>query len=202
MAAKYFRKGSGKRAQSQVKIYICGFSRHQFLSARRIAEWLDIVPDHLLMGLESVSYDPLFDIASMSRLTKQRHRSMALYDQDSRSIKLITADTLEQYAHCLFHELGHHVFYSRLDARTRKKWVTLLAQAEQPVSNYGARNGREEFAECFAFFYLRPGLLSGVPLKRRFLREEVLGVPTKARAISRLGRPDAPRASLRLDIRA
>jgi hypothetical protein len=151
-----------------LNLRLSNFSRQQVMATADIVAALDLLPARHLAGLREIIHAPhLHSPAFNARKAEylQRQRSIIVYDMYSRAM----------FPHILYHEIGHHVFYLRLDSVVKKHWVTQLFPWSDCVTPYGARSASEDFAESYACYLLDPATLETIPDKYQFMRDHVFG---------------------------
>jgi hypothetical protein len=57
---------------------------------------------------------------------------------------------LQVFPHVAFHELGHHIWYKRLNESQRLEFAGYYNHNPQSVTEYGATDASEDFAERYA----------------------------------------------------
>lgn len=169
----------GKKAalvDENVHVSLWGFRRCLWASPETVAEVLELLPRHLLGGLIHIRYlDTALVPSTTTWVTAPgTSRLSGIYSQEDRSILVQGVRDRENLFHVLFHELGHHIYFSVLDSVEKKAWVLDTWGSEDPVSSYGRRNAAEDFAELFALYLLGTSILTDRPIKLHFVRSVVL----------------------------
>lgn len=122
-----------------------------------VATEVDDYPEHLLDGVEEVSYDPLPN-------PEDRNTAGECWQYDDGSVEIKLFDHSDQIETTLHHELAHHLFDTHPD------WVEkismhmsdnpLLDHLEVNLDEYEASERAEEFAaDAFSFYKAKPELL-------------------------------------------
>lgn len=162
-------------------VRVTGFGRQRRIPLGRIAAALGALPGFHLEGLREIEYDPerLGQKATGYFLPPRVYTPLpnlgcaAEFLQDEEKIAVYRFASEEELLHLLYHEIGHHVCQRVLGGSARKRWVTEIHPRSGPVSAAGARNAREDFAECYALYVRDPGRLRAFPAKHAFLQDEV-----------------------------
>jgi hypothetical protein len=163
-------------ASEHVHVSLWGFKNCPWVSPESVAEALESLPMHLLTGLRNIRYEPVPLAPGMySWVTAPaQSRLHGLYSQEDRTILVQGVKNRVDLFRVLFHELGHHIYFSVLLSEEKKHWVVNLWGSEDAVSSYGKRNAAEDFAELFSLFLMGSSKLHDRPVKTRFLRDTVL----------------------------
>lgn len=146
------------------------------VSVEYIIRCLEALPAEHLSGLSEIEYDPSRETQSLFTQFGQRVSSgkeQGQFLQRSRSVVLYTFNTVEDFRHLLYHELGHHVYYNVIDSITKKKWVTEIYPGSAFVTDYASKNASEDFAECYAFYVNNPGALRRIQRKYSFMLNHI-----------------------------
>ena len=159
-----------------VHVSLWGFRRCLWASPEAVAEVLELLPRHLLSGLIHIRYldTPLVPSTTTWVTAPRTSRLSGIYSQEDRSILVQGVRDRDNLFHVLFHELGHHIYFSVLDSVEKKAWVLDTWGCEDAVSAYGRRNAAEDFAELFALYLLGTSILTDRPIKLNFMRRVVL----------------------------
>ena len=122
-----------------------------------VAGEVDDYPEHLLDGVEEVSYDPLVNPENRSMMGE-----WVSYDDGTSEIRLF--DHSDQIETTLHHELAHHLFDTHPDLVERiavkMSDNPLLEHLEVNLDKYEASKQAEEFAaDAFSYYKAKPELL-------------------------------------------
>lgn len=164
-----------------LSLLLSGFWRQDVVPIDAIVHSIDLVPSFHLEGLREIVYLPEYAQAAAA----YSHRGMFCSEpkgefvQRDRRIFVYTFDHPAMFFHMLYHEIGHFVFYLVLGSRVKKRWVTQIYPGSSCVTRYAARSASEDFAETYAFYLRRPGVVErDLPEKHAFMRDCVFsGVP-------------------------
>lgn len=80
----------------------------------------------------------------------------------------------------LFHELGHHYYYTQLSSYDHIVWEEQFLIDNHSVSEYGSIRANEDFAEmfeCVHFRYCKQGAYLTTSMEKRILFEELVTLP-------------------------
>lgn len=162
--------------EDTIHVSLWGFRQCPWSSPEIVAEALELLPRHLLAGLMHIRYlpTPLVPSTTTWVTAPSNTRLSGIYSQEDRSILVQGVRNREDLFHVLFHELGHHIYFSVLDSVEKKAWVVDIWGSEDAVSSYGRRNAAEDFAELFALYLLGTSILTDRPVKLNFMRRVVL----------------------------
>lgn len=166
----------GAQIDHNIHVSLWGFKTCLWASPEIVAEVLELLPKHLLTGLMHIHYQsvPLVPGPTSWVTAPREVRLSGIYSREDRTILVQGISSRPNLFHVLFHELGHHVYFSVLDSVEKKNWVVSIWGCEDAVSSYGKRNAAEDFAELFALYLLGTSTLIDRPKKARFMRDIVL----------------------------
>ena len=86
-------------------------------------------------------------------------------------------DTVHEFYHIFYHEVGHYVFMHTLTQADRDVWMYDVRKNEKvTVSTYACTNSKEDFSECYASWFSQPDVLRRCPMRYRFLVDRVFRV--------------------------
>ena len=91
----------------------------------------------------------------ISYQTTTKENAPALYNINDQMIilrpEMITGSPIEH----LWHEYGHHVWYTKLSKEQRQNYTNIYNNATEFVTTYALEGGvKEDFAESFAYYML------------------------------------------------
>jgi hypothetical protein len=164
-------------ARPRVEIRVRGFALQAAVPVEEIVRAVEGLPQFHLEGLREIVYspgEPLYYPSLGQPLT-----ASAEYVQAERTIFVYRTDD-PLFWHVLYHEIGHHVFFLIVSSGVKKRWVTEIYPRSRCPTPYGEAGAAEDFAECYALYASRAGILEGFPEKLGFLRDWVFS-----------GRPDS-----------
>ena len=162
-------------SEQEIHVILKGFKMQSIVSLDDVLAALHWVPGRHLAGLKAIIYDPdrCYDPSPGAQRVDGHSSLKAQYQGSERTIIIYCFDDSERFYHLLFHELGHYVFYHVLGSRLKKQWVTTLFRGSPSISEYGARNASEDFAESYAAYILENTRFSTLRDKYRFMHEGV-----------------------------
>lgn len=164
------------RPDSQIKLRLINFNLQSIVPVNKVLDELNRIPSHHLAGLKEIRYDPSRESQTWVENTLTMNpqiKPIGMYLQGFRTIAIYSINSEKELFSVLFHELGHYVYYTIIDSRVKKQWVTEIHPEKRYVTNYAARNASEDFAECYAEFLLNPLNLQRIPNKYNFIRNAV-----------------------------
>jgi len=137
-----------------VNILITNFHQQEAVMMDDIVESLRKIPNNHLEGLKEILFDPkrLLQKNFFGFVPRKRRAVIGEYSKSLRSIIVYSFGDSVQFFHTLFHEMGHYVYFHRLDSKVRKQWVTEIFNKETTVSSYAKLNAAEGFAECYSLY--------------------------------------------------
>jgi len=168
-------------ARSRVSVALRGFSRQSAIPAEDVADAVRRLPMAHLEGLREIIYSPGEPLHYPSLGGSSPSAGRAEYVQTQRAIFIYTTDDVALFWHVLLHEIGHHVFFLRLDGALKKEWVSWLYPGSECATAYGYSSAAEDFAECYALYAREPEALGELPEKRDFMRQVFSGKPGSLR---------------------
>jgi len=183
---RQFIKSLGPAEESirtgKLNLLLEGFARQDVVPVYAILRALDRVPDFHLEGLREIVYLPEYAraAAGLGQPGLPCSSPRGEFVQGQRRIFVYAIDDPGMFFQMLFHEIGHFVFYLVIGSRVKKRWVTQVSPGSSRVTPYAALSPSEDFAETYAFYLRRPGVLErDFPEKHAFMRDWVFS-----------GRPD------------
>ncbi|WP_199611741.1 hypothetical protein [Flocculibacter collagenilyticus] len=156
-----------------MNIVIKGFNKQQIIAIEQISATINKIPKHHLIGLECIVYDPqrFYQRSYVSPKTIN-YRASGQYDNSPINyISIYKFNSFDEFTHILHHEIGHHVYTKLLNSFERKQWVTQISSKYAYISDYAKKNAAEDFAECYAYFHLKPEQLKSLSTKYDFIRK-------------------------------
>lgn len=151
-------------------IKVTGFSVQNILSTEEIVQIINLLPSYHLTNLCEINYDPHRVIPKVTN--KANHKQIkGCYFQNLNMIALFEITEKIQSTHILLHEIGHHVYYRIINSSIKKKWVTQIHTQDAYVSRYSKVNASEDFAECYASYFITPLSLQRCQKKFKFFKE-------------------------------
>lgn len=162
--------------RGKIKLRLSGFWQQSLVSNEKIIEALERLPNGHIVGLREIEYDPARETQKFYAYYLKQFRSMSAKGEflsDRRRVVVYDFESLQQFYHVLYHELGHYVFYQVLSSEQRKEWVTKLFKHYSSVTVYGSRNASEDFAESYAVMLTKPEDLKKISAKYRFMLYDV-----------------------------
>ncbi len=160
-----------KNSHLSINLVLVGFAQQGIITADFVIDSLRLLPAAHLSGLKEISFNP-DDSAIYPYPVRDRNR-IGEFAQDSRQIMIYKIDSHGQFQHTLFHEIGHHVYHTKVPPMLKKEWATQLFPKSQFVTQYASINPSEDFAECYAFYAKREQNLSKLVAKYRFMKYKV-----------------------------
>jgi hypothetical protein len=181
---------AGERAvpAGRLNLLLSGFGRQGVVRIDEILREIDRLPGFHLEGLREIVYLPEFGPLACAFASFGRGAEpLAEFQQPERRIYIYAFDNRARFRQVLLHELGHFVFFLVIGSRVKKRWVTALSPGSAYVTDYAAMNAREDFAETYACYVMRPGVLEeACPEKFAFMRDCVFsGAPETRKEIVR-----------------
>ncbi len=137
------------------------------------------LPKSHYQGIQAIRYDPNRTLATTiscldNKPSSPRTQGYYYHEKDMSVIIVFPFESLTEFYHILYHEIGHYVFLRTLDQRQRDYWMyKVRAEEKKWISVQARQNAREDFAETYAFFCLNSSRLLTVPLKSSFFQDIV-----------------------------
>jgi hypothetical protein len=164
-----------------MRLLIADFDRQNIVSKHQVVSAVRRLPRSHYAGIRAIRYDPLRTLATAVSTLQNKpsspHTDGFFYHEHEHGLCVIVLfcfRTPMEFHHILYHEIGHYVFLKVLDQERRDEWFFSVRRSEERfVSSRARQNAREDFAESYAFYCLRPARLATVPRKRDFLRDRV-----------------------------
>jgi hypothetical protein len=163
------------KQDSRVNIKLTGFGAQSIIDIDEILAKINRLPTFHLERLKEIAYDPnrLIGAGVNNGLESPCRHTKGKFILSHRTIVIYAIDSIDQFFHVLFHELGHHVYFQIIGSRLKKHWVTRVSRKEKSITAYGARNAAEDFAEYYAAFLLNIDKLKKTSLKYVFFKKQV-----------------------------
>jgi hypothetical protein len=161
--------GSGR-----VRLLIRGFFAQRTHTVESIAAAIEWLPAYHLQGLREVTYVPggAFNYPSLGLPSSE----WAEYSHRERAVFIYNVDASALFWHVLYHEIGHHVYLTAIDATLRKLWATRVHPQSRCPTPYAYTSPAEDFAECYALYAQDTAKLGDFPGKFRFMRDSVFSL--------------------------
>ena len=113
------------------------------------------LPESHYKDLSSIVYFPEFYELIPYCRTKKIARGY--YSRSLRQIVIGKCETKKRFNKIFYHELGHHLFYTKLlEKKKFKEWKSLYVKEQNIVFKYAEIHYMEDFAECYSLFILNP----------------------------------------------
>lgn len=172
---------AGNASNIKLNLKITSFGQQNIIEVKEIIEQIDALPAAHLQNLNEITYDPqrLIPQYINDPLAELNTGAKGVFIQSHRLIAIFQIDSVEQFYHVLFHELGHHVYFLVIGQQLKKKWVTEVCRKDKFVTRYAARNAAEDFAECYVTYLRNPDKLKKIPLKFNFMKEFVFSTQSQ-----------------------
>jgi len=170
--AEYAREGG----TGKLNLLLEGFSRQDVVPVDAIVRSLDRIPDFHLEGLREIVYLPEYAraAAGIAQPGLPGFTPKGEFVQEERRIFVYAIDEPGIFFQMLYHEIGHFVFYLVIGSGVKKRWVTRVSPGSSRVTQYAVLSPSEDFAETYAFYLRRPGVLErDFPQKHAFMRDWV-----------------------------
>lgn len=163
---QYWQLLDGSVRGKRLDLVVAGFDKQSIIPIEIIKLEIGKVPVEHLVGLSQIVYTPRNSVVYPHLTTpKGTH---GCYDTHTQVITIAEFSNSNEFAHVLFHEIGHFVFFKWLTQSQRFEWVQLVHLAEKCVSSYARTNAFEDFAETYACYFTNPAAFSKLNRKRRF----------------------------------
>jgi hypothetical protein len=179
--------GEGATA-GRLNLLVSGFGRQGVVQLDEVLRAIDRLPSFHLEGLREIAYLPEFGpFACAYAALAAGGEPLGEFQQHERRVYLYGFEDRARFEQVLFHELGHFVFFLVIGSRVKKRWVTALSAGSAYITDYATLNAREDFAETYASYILRPRLLEDAcPEKFAYMRDCVFsGAPGTRKEIVR-----------------
>lgn len=159
------------KQHAQINCRVSGFNGCLGINNETAGKAINRLPDQHIAGLKLVKFDP-------HRLQQQdkpywQRTAKGEFIQNKREVLIYQYDTVKEFEHVLYHEIGHYMFYLVLNQTDKKHWVTQLHYNEGFLNAMCERNASEEFAECYAAYILKDPALLQLPRKQYFIQQNV-----------------------------
>jgi hypothetical protein len=164
-------------ARARVNLTLRGFSRQRAVPVEEVERVIRRLPDGHLEGLREIIYCAGEPLHYPSLGAASAASGLAEYVQSARTIFVYSTEDPALFRHVLRHEIGHHVFFLRVESALKKEWATWLYPGSECATPYGYASLAEDFAECYALYAREPALLADFPEKLAFMREVFSGRP-------------------------
>jgi hypothetical protein len=180
--------GEGAAGAGRLSLLVSGFGRQSVVQIDEVLRAIDRLPSFHLEGLREIAYLPEFGpFACAYASLAAGGEPLGEFQQYERRVYIYGFEDRPRFEQVLFHELGHFVFFLVIGSRVKKRWVTGLSARSAYITDYAALNAREDFAESYASYLIRPRLLEeACPAKFAFMRDCVFsGAPENRKEIVR-----------------
>lgn len=128
---------TSKNCGSVEIMYDPTLDQYQIAGCNLILEGVETEHCNLLDDLKMITYEQIMADAK------------ATYNPITKHIRVETDNCDESV---FYHELGHHVWYTKLSKHEKQEWCELWNETRSFITNYASTNCKEDFAENFAYF--------------------------------------------------
>lgn len=164
-----------------MRLLIANFDCQRIVTKEQVTNAIRRLPKSHYEGIQAIRYDPYRTLATtisflQNKASCTRTQGFYYHEKDMSVIIIFPFQSLAEFYHILYHEIGHYVFLRTLDQGQRDHWMYKVRSWEKKwISEHAKQNSREDFAETYAFYCLNSPRLLAVPHKKNFFQEIVFG---------------------------
>lgn len=160
------------------RLRILGFSQQKLVTPARVREALAVLPSSHIRHIGVIRYDPGRQVAAAINNYLEpvpgTVRGSYYKSETMQAVVLWRFDTVAEFYHIFYHEIGHHAFMYALTQEQRDLWLYEVRVKEKvTVTSYACTNSKEDFSECYASWFFQPEVLRRCQLRYRYFADHV-----------------------------